>query len=340
MNRKSMIMLAVASLAAGGNSPAASDVMAPTFAHSAAPAGRLSLLTYNVNDLPWPLDMNREARMRAIGDRLAALRAEGHAPQVVVLQEAFTRDAQAIARRAGYRFTVLGPASSDPRPESDYASPRSLLKGEGVGPLLSSGLVMMSDFRISDVRRAPFPAGACSGFDCLANKGMLSAQVAVPGVQTPVEIVTTHFNSATPSGQPEPVSRLAFLRQLAALDRFTARERVRPVVRIYAGDFNMGHSEARLTAMFGYIRRHKSQAIAASGREKRAAMCVDTPDECTRDMMLGSNVPPRHANDWQFATVPKDVQLNPIAREIMFRPDRTGKQFSDHLGLKVVYQFR
>jgi endonuclease/exonuclease/phosphatase family metal-dependent hydrolase len=344
MNRKNMIALAAATAFIGaGNSPAATDIGgARRFAAIPAPKpGQLSILTYNVNGLPWPITTDGPAKLARIADRLAELRTSGRAPQVVLLQEAFTPEAEAIAPRAGYRYTVFGPAAADRQPAAPgYTGPRSLLKGEGLKPLFSSGLIMMSDFKISDVRRTPFPVGACSGYDCLANKGILSARIAVPGVAAPVEIVTTHMNSGNPSGQPEPVNRVAFLRQLDALGDFTDNEKRKPLVRIYAGDFNMGHSTSRLTALMGYIRHRKGLAAAAQGRDKRAGMCRANPDECHRGFALSSNVPPVHANDWQFVTAPQDVQLTPVAREIMFGRDRAGKTLSDHFGLKVIYQFR
>lgn len=347
MNRKSMVMLGVATLAAGGNAPAAPDArmaQARMFASQASPPGQLSLLTYNVSGLPWPLGLDRPAKLAQIADRLAALRATGRAPQVVVLQEAFSPEAEAIARRAGYRYTAFGPTSASPQPERGYTRPGMVLKGEGLGPMLSSGLILMSDFRISHVRRTAFPVGACAGYDCLANKGILAARIALPGVETPVEIVTTHFNSGNPSGQPEPVNRIAFNRQLEALHRFVADDvavaKNAPVVRIFAGDFNMGHSPARLTALLGYIKKQKGFASSALGRDKYSGLCQSQPDICREGLALAANVPLRHANDWQFVTAPQDVQLTPLAAEMMFGKDRAGKTLSDHVGLKVVYQFR
>src|SRR6478735_10191093 len=56
----------------------------------------LSILTYNVHGLPWPIASNRSKSLRRIADRLAALRRMGLQPSIVVLQEAFTTDAKDI----------------------------------------------------------------------------------------------------------------------------------------------------------------------------------------------------------------------------------------------------
>ncbi len=78
-----------------------------------------------------------------------------------------------------------GPAAADrsslPATGADrrFAAAASWFKGERSGKLLGSGLQLLSDYPILAVRRAPFPAYACAGYDCLANKGILMALVAV-----------------------------------------------------------------------------------------------------------------------------------------------------------------
>ncbi len=347
--RRPMIALTFAAATAvvvwPANSPASPDIARPTAVATVAtqlaslPAtGRLSVLTYNVKGLPWPIASGRQPALAEIGDTLAKLRVQGQAPQVVVLQEAFTPEARAIAARAGYRYAVYGPGSEAIQPIGKPRS-RDMLKGEGFGPMLPSGLVMMSDYKISGVRRTPFPAGTCAGFDCLANKGMLAARIDVPGVPAPVEIVTAHFNSQSGSGQPEPATREVYEAQIDAMDRFVDENKWKRTVRIFAGDFNVGHSPARLTALVGYIRHRKIKLATAVGKDKYEGLCLDRPDSCRRDMALAANVPLEHANDWQFYQAPGDVHLNPVARQIMFGRNRTGKMLSDHFGLNVVYQF-
>ena len=305
------------------------------------PAGRIDVLSYNVKGLPWPLATGRPEALQAIGDRLAAMRAEGTAPQVVVLQEAFTRDAEAIARRSGYRYAAYGSGSDDPRPESAApipVAPPSPWKGEGFSPWLSSGLIILSDYPLSDIRRAPFPEGACAGYDCLANKGMLSARIHVPGVALPVEIVTTHLNSGRPSGQPEPVSRPAYAAQLRALADFVAAPGAPSAIRILAGDFNVGHSPQRLALLAGTIRSVRARIATAQGRPKYAQGCRLSPHACRAALALAANVPLTDANDWQFYAAAEGARAVPIRRQSLFGPDRQGAQLSDHEGLSVTYR--
>jgi len=308
--------------------------------HMSLPLKELSVLTYNVEGLPWPIASDRPRALEQIGDDLAAMRASGTAPEVVVLQEAFTGEARSIAARAGYPNIAFGPPSDAARPEiPGFAPSRDLLKGEGLGAFVSSGLVILSDFPLHDIRRTPFPDGACSGYDCLANKGILSAQVQVPGVAQPVEIVTTHMNSGNPSGMPEPESRVAYAKELDALAGFTSQAGRSGTVRIYAGDFNVGHSQPRLALLMNYIRGQHAKVATAMGREKHSDSCETSRVSCSDGLAIASNVPLVHANDWQFYSSGGSASVVPIARAAMFRPDATGYQLSDHVGLKVVYSF-
>lgn len=302
------------------------------------PAGRIDVLSYNVRGLPWPFASDRPEALQAIGDRLAALRAQGTAPQVVVLQEAFTRDAEAIARRSGYRYAAYGPGSDDPRPHGDAPAAASAASGLLSTPWLSSGLIILSDYPLTDIRRAPFPEGACAGYDCLANKGVLSARIHVPGVAAPVEIVTTHLNSGRPSGEPEPVSRPAYAAQLRALADFVAAPGGPAPIRILAGDFNVGHSPQRLALLADAIHSVRARIATAQGRPKYAQGCRLSPHACRAALALAANVPLTDANDWQFYAAAEGARAVPIRRQSLFGPDRQGAQLSDHEGLSVTYR--
>ena len=345
MNAKLWLLAAVAlGIGTVGRAGVDGTVAMPALDHR-APTDRIDVMTYNVGALPWPLAFGRPEALAKIADRLAALRAEGRAPDVVVLQEAFTDEARAIGARAGYRYEALGPGVGAQRPAAaPLALPggRQFLRGETIGPVLSSGLVILSDYRITAVRSTAFPADACAGYDCLANKGALAATLAVPGVADPVEIVTTHLNSGNPSGRPETENRLAFSAQMKALGRFVdaGRGRLRRTIQIVAGDFNMGHSPGRLALLAGYIRHWKMKPAAAMGRDKYAALCRSDEASCRGDLAIASNVPLIHSNDWQF--YPSDEsRLRPSSREVLFTRDPKGaKMLSDHIGFSVVYRFQ
>lgn len=184
------------------------------------------MLTYNVKGLPWPAASGRERALEQIGARLRSLRAQGSQPRVVLLQEAFTRTAKRIGADGGYRYVAAGPDPDMAGPAPEDAAGRAhlagaaALKGEGLGKLLDSGLLILSDYPILAVRRAAFPQDACAGFDCLANKGMVMALIDLPG--GPVAVINTHLNARRKSGVPLGRNFAAWRRQVQALDRFIA----------------------------------------------------------------------------------------------------------------------
>ena len=113
--------------------------------------GTLSLLTYNVEGVPWPFAWDRPPAFARIADRLRLLRGAGRAPQIVALQEAFTGEAQAIGREAGYRYVVAGPSEAElngapPSPaDSGFEADARWWHGELDGKLVGSGLMLLSD---------------------------------------------------------------------------------------------------------------------------------------------------------------------------------------------------
>src|SRR5688572_28767412 len=146
----------------------------------------LSILIYNVADLPWPLASDRDDALRRIGEELFALRRAGNAPDIVLLQEAFTDRSDEIRARAGYGFAARGPARGEaprnPGKANDFRAGRNFWKGEKLGKVVGSGLVALSDYPFVEVVRRPFRRHDCAGYDCLAAKGMLLVRVQVPGV--------------------------------------------------------------------------------------------------------------------------------------------------------------
>lgn len=293
----------------------------------------LSVMTYNVEGLPWPARFGRADDLARIGGRLAAMRAAGVQPRIVLLQEAFSDDAKAIRTASGHRYAAFGPAADLPgepaRLPGDraFAADASFLKGERSGKLLDSGLVILSDYPILSVRQAPFPASACAGFDCLANKGMVMAVVAVPGEPQPVAVVNLHLNSKRASGVAIERADAAFRRQVRALDRFLAANHVPGMPMIVAGDFNIGRSAWRRAMVMAVLARHHGTAP----RDVLSA-CADAASPCEDGLSADARDSRRRAKDWQFLIPGGATDL--IVRRIAtpFGREADGSMLSDHVG--------
>lgn len=310
---------------------------------SPAPAAAaLSIMAYNVKGLPWPITSDRTADFERIEARLLAMRAHGVQPHVVILQEAFTAPARAIARRSGYRYVVEGPSRDLPSPVRARASDRpfidgaSFLKGERSGKQLSSGLLLASDYPILSVRREAFPAFACAGYDCLANKGILMATIAVPGSATPVTVVTTHMNSKKSSGVGTARSLYAYRRQVEVIDAFIARYRDPDLPVILAGDFNASSAERRT-----YLTVHSATNWTTKRRfpiDNALQHCLKPDEPCGRAIPSIAATVFRKGRDWQFFSPGYRASIQAIAMAVPFGRERDGTMLSDHVGYGVTYR--
>lgn len=304
-----------------------------------ATPGQLSLLTYNVEGLPWPVRLGRAAKLRQIGDELAALRMQGRQPHVVVLQEAFSPEAKAIAARAGYRFVADGPAATDAgapaisAEDRRFAAGASLFRGEGAGKWVDSGLRIASDYPIVAVRRMAYPAYACAGFDCLANKGVLAVAVRVPGLAEPVAIVATHLNSRAASHAPAARSLYAYHRQIDALSAFVHRVVPERYPFVLVGDLNVGRRAERRS----YLIRNAAEWRGTQPLSVAMDQCLPDP-ACGKANLPDLRFSFSRARDWQFYSGGANAALKVAGISGLFGHDRGGAMLSDHVGYVASYR--
>ncbi|MFZ5705685.1 MAG: endonuclease/exonuclease/phosphatase family protein [Pseudomonadota bacterium] len=286
----------------------------------------LSVMTYNVEGLPWPARINRRSALLRMANRLQALRAAGRQPHIVLLQEVFSDDAREMARSSGYAFLAFGPSadSADSRTTSRSENP-DRLRGEGVGKLLDSGLVILSDYPIGRVRSIAF-ADACAGFDCLANKAAMAAEVELPGSNGRVTIVNLHLNARKASGVAVDRANAAYGRQALALGRFLkALTPARPL--IVAGDFNIGRSTERQALIAEALRFRASGPLADA-----LSRCVAAVRPCPGGTMNDAIAANRRGKDRQFLFAGAHSSLAVRAVSVPFGREPDGTMLSDHVG--------
>jgi endonuclease/exonuclease/phosphatase family metal-dependent hydrolase len=311
------------------------------FAASARPFdGTLSVLTYNVEGAPWPFAWNRPAAFVRIADRLRMLRRAGRNPQIVVLQEAFTEDAQAIGRETGYRYVVDGPSEADTNgavpdaADGRFAAAASWWRGETHGHELGSGLMLLSDYPVVRVRRIAYPAFACAGYDCLANKGALLVTVRIPGAPSPVDIVTTHLNSRHSSGVSDDRSLYAYTRETAFLSAFINRWHDPAYPLIVAGDFNAGTARPRWSALRAAIASWRG----ASPFQDAISDVVRRREERGASLPGDIHAILHRAEDWQFFTSGRNAALGVLGIGIPFGHGPDGTMLSDHIGYTALFR--
>ena len=298
----------------------------------------LSVMTYNVKGLPWPFAKNRSEAFAKMETRLLALRQKNAQPHVIVLQEAFITEAKQIAGNSGYRFIANGPSkylSSTIRPtlkDIGFASAASFFKGEKSGKVLDSGLQIASDYPILSVKRAAFPAFACAGYDCLANKGILLVTISVPGSATPITIATTHLNSKRGSGVSLARSLHAYQRQISAITSFLDANRDPDLPIIFAGDFNASTVERR-----SYLAKESVSNWSRLTLHSALQNCIADASLRGRKLDTLANYIAKRGRDWQFYTSGVVATVGAVKLQIPFGRERDGTMLSDHVGFGIVY---
>lgn len=323
---------AALALAVAGGTAAAPPTASLVAATPMSFDGSLSVLTYNVHGLPWPFAKGRPAAFQKIAARLAAMHAEGTAPQIVVMQEAFTDSALEIGREAGYRYIARGPGAGQRGSDLDGIANTAFLAGarwnhgETEGPLLDSGLVILSDYPILATDAVAYPRDGCAGYDCLANKGVVLARIALPGLATPIDIVTTHLNCRERAGVAVTRADAAYRRELTTLRAFIARAHDARFPLIVAGDFNVGKSMPRNTMI----------AATIAGLDARPAMATLIADRAMLppDALLSW----RKNKDLQLAVSSPSAGLSAAAITTPFGHEADGSMLSDHVGYVVRYR--
>ena len=336
-----MVMAAVLALPAG-TAVAGGPADAPQAAAiTPGPAPAVTVLSYNVKGLPWPVAHHRGLAADEIAAALRAMRTDGDAPQVVAVQEAFGPAQQRIGALAGYPYSVFGPdrALAGPPPATPqqhrFVTHDRFWRGEGMGKFADSGLAVFSSYPVLWVKRLSY-GDACAGWDCMANKGALAVALSLPGVAQPLVVVDTHLNAERAAHSGQHRSFAAYRRQLDLLSRFVGGIAPDAGAIVLTGDFNIGHDGTRGASLDNALFAADGLRLAATekvcGRACRAA--ADAPGEA------GTVVPADALVRTKSLIAYRDVApglLAPAGHVVTFgtRPD--GHMLSDHVGIAMQF---
>lgn len=301
----------------------------------------LSVMTYNVMDLPWPVAFGRADALGRIADRLAALRRAGRQPHIILLQEGFSSEANLLARRAGYAHVATGPGSglrttiAARTDDHGFMQAARWDRGETAAKQLNSGLLILSDYPIVGIDRMAYPDFACAGFDCLANKGVLIAHLAVPGFDRPVSIVNTHLNARKAAGVTIARSQRAFERQAGLLADFVRAHVPAGQPMILGGDLNIGGDRNRIHAFFGRWAQAGMGFVAAhlGGARRALAGNILSDADTHRDLERAS----ARSKDWLFARDAGGQPMRVAHAAVPFGTEADGNPLSDHFGYMIAY---
>lgn len=293
----------------------------------------LSVLTFNVAGLPWPVSSGRAAATVEISHQITALSESGNPIDIVLIQEGFVKETSQIPRDLGFRYWASGPGpdlKSGPSGK-DGATPsirRKWWKGEGLRPWVGSGLHIFSAHPIIGVKRMAFGREACAGYDCLANKGAVAAQIYIPGLPVPLDVITAHLNSTHAAGVPVAETHHAHQQQVARLADFWrhATDRDHPV--IMAGDLNIRDSHERFVPL--------ARTFRDAGFVKSDCQEFGGPTVC--DIEVRTDAPWLSSQDVHAYRHGQSVLIQPLEATTVFHEPVNGTLLSDHFGYLVRYR--
>jgi endonuclease/exonuclease/phosphatase family metal-dependent hydrolase len=313
----------------------------------------ISVLTLNVAGLPWPIaygkrsrqldangeripiKLNRAKAAAAIGTTLGDMRRDGSEPDIILLQEAFIGASLQVAILGGYTNWVAGPARDDKsenfskRASATYIENSSKWNGEKLDKRLSSGLLIASNFPITESFKTPFHKWECAGIDCMANKGVVMARIEIPGAPNALEVVTTHYNSKASAGVPLQRTVDSHKLEVGATGEFLERVTNYDLPFIWGGDLNMKDSAARID---NFIKRFGENLNEVS------SYCLENPDRCDASIDWGTDRPWFETQDLQGWGAGKNITIEPVSIEPLFHQPIDGAMPSDHNGVLVRYK--
>lgn len=289
----------------------------------------LSVMTYNVEGLPSLVRKGRGAALKRIGYELAAMRAKGKEPDVVLIQEGFRDEIWDLIDESGYPYVARGPRKGQ-RDENylksekpDFRRVKYRRQGEGWGKWGSSGLWVLSNHPIDWVKSHAYRY--CAGLDCLANKGVMLVSIQVAGLPTSVEIADTHLNSHGASKVPRKRYNQAHFLQTQELGRFLQASRTPGAPLIVGGDFNVRRSPDRFDKMMS------DYPFVVVSR-----WCHERAGACDTQISYTGEAPWLNTQDLIGFLNGEAVEVTPKAVEATF-DGADEPVLSDHNGYKVTF---
>jgi endonuclease/exonuclease/phosphatase family metal-dependent hydrolase len=336
--RNSLLVAALLFTASCGTAPplrtlacsAVSPEVIAIATEGATKRAQLKVLTYNIEGLGFPARTGRGSELRQIGEHLAAMRAAGTGPDVVLFQEMFSGDAKRAVMASGYPAIISGPTTgtrSSHVIEDKLPGKAKIKRGEVGLRLAGSGLAIASRFPIIATDMHAYGKRSCAGIDCLSNKGIVLARIAIPGLPTPIDVYDTHMNSRGASKAPPKRNLEAHDRQAIEASRFIDATHDDSFPIVFGGDFNMRHSEPR----WDNFTRHQKMTLVHR-------ICADPASGCEVEMSWDGDAPWMDTQDLQFYWDGSTMTIRPIRVEALFDGRPESPTLSDHDGFMVTYE--
>ncbi len=293
----------------------------------------LKVLSYNINGLPFPLKARKKPLFIYIREELKKREIIGRAPDIILIQEAFTKKAyKHLISQLDYPYVLKGNISKTPSKER-----LEKCKEEGIRPkkcysnkLLNSGLYVLSKYPILNWDRVNF-GSSCSGFDCFSNKAGIYLEVD-GGKFGNIDIFTTHMNASGKAIGGKRKMIAAKIEQIEKVEAFYQKNRKPKNPMVFAGDVNL-HPNKELYDEF----QSAIESINAGEYCLSVNNCEIHPRTETEEIF-------EWTNDQHFIQNGKSKSISPVYLERGFRDpvqdDKKGRLPSDHYSYEVHYKIK
>lgn len=289
------------------------------------------VLTFNIEGLGWPARGRRGPALKQITAALRQMEARGDAPDIIMVQEMFSKAAVRAITGVGYPNMVSGPSRTQRKSLPGTArmpGPYRWKKGELGVHMVGSGLAILSRYPIVETRAEPFGRRRCAGLDCLSNKGALYARLAIPGVPGAINLFNTHLNSQRSSRVSPRRHARAHRLQVDELGVFIAATGDQNIPTIMGGDFNMKSSAIRFERF-----RNVTEPFQIVQE-----WCTDNPLLCDTRISWDGDAPWMDTQDLQLFDSGSTVSVAPIRVQAVFDGSVGSPRLSDHDGFLVTYR--
>jgi exonuclease III len=258
--------------------------------------------------MPWPFRRNT-SYFKKIGEYLNQRLNVGQAPDVVLLQEAFTDNSNILAQTSGYPHCLRGEISR--------------------GKLVGSGLMVLSLHPITKVGEMVFKSA--SFWERTTSKGVLAAQIQVKNTTEKVFIFNTHMQ--------------AFLnfdkfrqKQVSEITQFLNILDYRKQNCIFAGDFNF--SPKRDLSYQEFVEKlNFTHAADWAWQNQELCELIEPPIVLQSDYLERNTTALHDGMDHHFFYNPENskIKIQPKQIKRNFYDLHDGKYLSDHFGYEVLY---
>jgi len=263
----------------------------------------LKVMSYNIAGLPYKKPNG--GRFTKMGKILKTRRDSSSAPDIVFIQEAFMSKTKRVQKQSKFTSRKNGPK-------------------RGFLDVFSSGLIGLTDLQITNSNLQTYKN--CHSWDCQATKGILHIRVKIPGLDIPLDLITTHMQANAGSNEQKVSAARAL--QVKTLANFV-NDNVGERPYILAGDLNLKPNDSKKPS---YDILVKDLEITNAGE-----VCIANPITCEIDTKTPVDELWTSTNDQHFYKQSPELSITPIYAIRNMTERSEDKTLSDHKGFEVHY---